>query len=61
MLSIEFFFLFSRAEFLHVKPGKGAAFVRTKIRNYVNGSTVERTFRAGISVKFLPFFFLLVS
>uniref|UniRef100_M4ELP5 Translation elongation factor P/YeiP central domain-containing protein n=1 Tax=Brassica campestris TaxID=3711 RepID=M4ELP5_BRACM len=36
-------------EFLHVKPGKGAAFVRTKIRNYVNGSTVERTFRAGIS------------
>ncbi|CAN8270003.1 unnamed protein product [Cochlearia groenlandica] len=38
-------------EFLHVKPGKGAAFVRTKIRNYVNGSTVERTFRAGISVE----------
>lgn len=38
------------AEFLHVKPGKGAAFVRTKIRNYVNGSTVERTFRAGITV-----------
>lgn len=37
-------------EFLHVKPGKGAAFVRTKIRNYVNGSTVERTFRAGITV-----------
>ncbi|KAH0927655.1 hypothetical protein HID58_019911 [Brassica napus] len=37
--------------FLHVKPGKGAAFVRTKIRNYVNGSTVERTFRAGISVE----------
>ncbi|KAL0744129.1 hypothetical protein Bca4012_085642 [Brassica carinata] len=39
------------SEFLHVKPGKGAAFVRTKIRNYVNGSTVERTFRAGISVE----------
>ncbi|ESQ40021.1 hypothetical protein EUTSA_v10014581mg [Eutrema salsugineum] len=38
-------------EFLHVKPGKGAAFVRTKIRNYVNGSTVERTFRAGISME----------
>ncbi|KAG2296576.1 hypothetical protein Bca52824_043245 [Brassica carinata] len=39
------------AEFLHVKPGKGAAFVRTKIRNYVNGSTVERTFRAGITIE----------
>ncbi|CAH8334480.1 unnamed protein product [Eruca vesicaria subsp. sativa] len=38
-------------EFLHVKPGKGAAFVRTKIRNYVNGSTVERTFRAGITME----------
>ncbi|MCL7026020.1 hypothetical protein MKW94_001940 [Papaver nudicaule] len=37
-------------EFLHVKPGKGAAFVRTKIRNYVTGSTVEKTFRAGISM-----------
>ncbi|KAL0785642.1 hypothetical protein Bca101_001888 [Brassica carinata] len=31
--------------------GKGAAFVRTKIRNYVNGSTVERTFRAGITIE----------
>jgi elongation factor P len=30
-----------------VKPGKGAAFVRTKLRNYVTGNTVERTFRAG--------------
>ncbi|XP_022971212.1 uncharacterized protein LOC111470003 [Cucurbita maxima] len=37
-------------EFLHVKPGKGAAFVRTKIRNYVSGNTVERTFRAGSSL-----------
>ncbi|KAL8154437.1 hypothetical protein V2J09_012197 [Rumex salicifolius] len=34
-------------EFLHVKPGKGAAFVRTKMRNYVSGNTVEKTFRAG--------------
>ncbi|XP_050213220.1 uncharacterized protein LOC126664733 [Mercurialis annua] len=34
-------------EFLHVKPGKGAAFVRTKIRNYVTGNTVDKTFRAG--------------
>ena len=37
------------AEFLHVKPGKGAAFVRTKLRNYISGNTVERTFRAGES------------
>lgn len=42
-------FLFCE-EFLHVKPGKGAAFVRTKIRNYVTGNTVEKTFRAGSSV-----------
>ncbi|KAJ0975490.1 hypothetical protein J5N97_017455 [Dioscorea zingiberensis] len=37
-------------EFLHVKPGKGAAFVRTKIRNYVTGNTVEKTFRAGSTI-----------
>ncbi|GLT69186.1 hypothetical protein SLA2020_413570 [Shorea laevis] len=37
-------------EFLHVKPGKGAAFVRTKMRNYVTGNTVEKTFRAGVSI-----------
>lgn len=37
-------------EFLHVKPGKGAAFVRTKMRNYITGSTVERTFRAGSTI-----------
>ena len=32
-------------EFQHVKPGKGAAFVRTKLRNVINGGGVERTFR----------------
>ena len=32
-------------EFQHVKPGKGAAFVRTKIKNVMTGSVVERTFR----------------
>jgi elongation factor P len=37
-------------EFLHVKPGKGAAFVRTKLKNVQSGSVVERTFRAGESV-----------
>lgn len=34
-------------EFLHVKPGKGSAFVRTKLKNVQTGSVVERTFRAG--------------
>ncbi len=37
-------------EFLHVKPGKGSAFVRTKLKNAQNGSVVERTFRAGETV-----------
>ena len=32
-------------EFQHVKPGKGAAFVRTKIKNVMSGAVVERTFR----------------
>lgn len=40
------------AEFLHVKPGKGAAFVRTKMRNYITGNTVEKTFRAGVTVMY---------
>ena len=31
-------------EFLHVKPGKGAAFVRTKLKNVITGSTIERSF-----------------
>jgi len=37
-------------EFLHVKPGKGSAFVRSKIKNLTNGSVQERTFRAGETV-----------
>ncbi len=37
--------IFVVQEFLHVKPGKGAAFVRCKIKNLLTGSTVERTFR----------------
>lgn len=32
-------------EFQHVKPGKGAAFVRTKLRNVINGGVIEKTFR----------------
>ncbi|KAG2499472.1 hypothetical protein HYH03_002419 [Edaphochlamys debaryana] len=34
-------------EFLHVKPGKGAAFVRSKLKNFLTGGVVEKTFRAG--------------
>jgi elongation factor P len=37
-------------EFLHVKPGKGSAFVRTKLKNVKSGTTVEKTFRAGETV-----------
>jgi elongation factor P len=37
-------------EFLHVKPGKGSAFVRTKLKNIQSGNVVERTFRAGETV-----------
>ncbi|MDR1001718.1 MAG: elongation factor P [Oscillospiraceae bacterium] len=36
--------VFSIIEFQHVKPGKGAAFVRTKLRNVITGAVVERTF-----------------
>lgn len=37
-------------EFLHVKPGKGAAFVRSKVKNLMNGNIIEKTFRAGESI-----------
>ena len=37
-------------EFQHVKPGKGGAFVRTKLRNVKTGAVVERTFNAGVKV-----------
>jgi len=47
---VNWFLLHPTTEFLHVKPGKGAAFVRTKLRNYVTGNTVEKTFRAGSTV-----------
>ncbi len=38
--------LFTLVEFQHVKPGKGGAFVRTKLRNVKTGAVIERTFRA---------------
>lgn len=42
--------LWSVVEFLHVKPGKGAAFVRTKLKNAETGNVIEKTFRAGEKV-----------
>jgi elongation factor P len=42
--------LFQIIEFQHVKPGKGGAFVRTKLRNVKSGAVIERTFNAGVKV-----------
>jgi len=42
---------FSIVYFQHVKPGKGGAFVRTKIKNLLNGRVLERTFRSGEKVE----------
>jgi elongation factor P len=43
--------LFQVVEFQHVKPGKGGAFVRSKIRNVRTGAVIEKTFNAGIKVE----------
>ncbi len=43
--------LFTVVEFQHVKPGKGGAFVRTKLRNLKNGNVFDKTFNAGIRVE----------
>ena len=43
--------LWQVGEFQHVKPGKGPAFVRTKIKNVLSGKTVDRTFNAGLKVE----------
>jgi elongation factor P len=42
--------LWTVVEFQHVKPGKGGAFVRTKLKNVMSGKVVERTFNAGVKV-----------
>ena len=42
--------IFFIAEFQHVKPGKGGAFVRTKLKNVETGAVLERTFRSGDKV-----------
>nr|GEW18379.1 elongation factor P [Tanacetum cinerariifolium] len=38
-------------KFLHVKPGKGAAYVRTTLKNHITGNSVEKTFRAGSKIE----------
>ena len=43
--------LWSVVEFQHVKPGKGPAFVRTKLKNVMSGKVVDRTFNAGIKIE----------
>jgi elongation factor P len=43
--------LFNVVTFQHVKPGKGGAFVRTKLKNVRNGAVIDRTFRAGEKVE----------
>lgn len=43
----QYFFV---VEFLHVKPGKGAAFVRTKLRNVTTGRILDKTFNAGVRI-----------
>jgi elongation factor P len=42
--------LWTVVEFQHVKPGKGPAFVRTKLKNITSGKVVDRTFNAGVKV-----------
>jgi elongation factor P len=44
--------LWNVVEFQHVKPGKGGAFVRTKIKNIMSGKVVDRTFNAGTKIDF---------
>ena len=43
--------LFQVVEFQHVKPGKGGAFVRSKLRNLRNGAVIDKTFNAGVRVE----------
>ncbi|GII26736.1 elongation factor P [Planotetraspora mira] len=43
--------LWTVVEFQHVKPGKGGAFVRTKLKNIMSGKVVDKTFNAGVKVE----------
>lgn len=42
--------LYTIVQFQHVKPGKGGAFVRTKLKNLENGKVIENTFTAGVKI-----------
>ena len=44
----QFYFI---VEFLHVKPGKGPAFVRTKLKNVQSGRVIDKTFNSGVKVE----------
>jgi elongation factor P len=55
--------LYTIVEFQHVKPGKGPAFVRTKIKNLENGKTIDHTFSAGhgidiVRIEYRPYQYL---
>jgi len=43
--------LWTVVEFQHVKPGKGPAFVRTKLKQVMTGKVVDKTFNAGVKVE----------
>jgi elongation factor P len=43
--------LWTVTEFQHVKPGKGPAFVRSKLKNVLSGKTIDKTFNAGVKVE----------
>jgi len=43
--------LWNIIDFQHVKPGKGGAFVRTKLKNVLSGKVVDRTFNAGVKIE----------
>ena len=43
--------IYTVVEFLHVKPGKGPAFVRTKLKNLTNGKVIDNTFSADTELK----------
>ena len=43
--------LYTIIEFQHVKPGKGPAFVRTKLKSLKSGKTIDNTFNSGVKIK----------
>jgi elongation factor P len=51
VLKLESGELWTVVDFQHVKPGKGGAFVRTKLKNVLSGKVVDKTFNAGVKVE----------